>query len=79
VIERAVLMADGDVLEARHLMPKARAAAPEDAATTRLDEAEQSLIRRVLEECGGNVSEAARRLGVCRELLRYRMRKHRLR
>jgi DNA-binding NtrC family response regulator len=67
------------VIEAHHLLPKARAAASEDAATTRLDEAEQQLIRRVLEECGGNVSEAARRLGVSRELLRYRMRKHGLR
>jgi transcriptional regulator of acetoin/glycerol metabolism len=36
-------------------------------------------MRRVLTECGGNVSEAARRLGVSRELLRYRTRKHGLR
>ena len=79
VVERAVLMADGAVIEARHLLPKTRVAPSEDAATTRLDEAEQQLIRRVLEECGGNVSEAARRLGVSRELLRYRMRKHGLR
>ncbi len=79
VVERAVLMADGAVIEARHLLPKTRVAASEDAATTRLDEAEQQLIRRVWEECGGNVSEAARRLGVSRELLRYRMRKHGLR
>jgi two-component system, NtrC family, response regulator AtoC len=79
VVERAVLMADGTVIEARHVLPKTRVAASEDAATTRLDEAEQQLIRRVLEECGGNVSEAARRLGVSRELLRYRMRKHGLR
>jgi DNA-binding NtrC family response regulator len=79
VVERAVLMADGPVIEARHVLPKTRVAASEDATTTRLDEAEQQLIRRVLEECGGNVSEAARRLGVSRELLRYRMRKHGLR
>ena len=74
-----MLMADGAVIEARHVFPKTRVAASEDAATTRLDDAEQQLIRRVLEECGGNVSEAARRLGVSRELLRYRMRKHGLR
>ena len=79
VVERAILMADGDAIAAHHLVPKTRVAASEDAATTRLDEAEQHLIRRVLEECGGNVSEAARRLGVSRELLRYRMRKHGLR
>ncbi len=79
VIERAMLMVDGDVIEARHLAVETRAAGDDDPATTRLDEAERQLIRRVLGECGGNVSQAARRLGVSRELLRYRMRKHGLR
>ena len=77
VMERSVLMTDAEVLEARHLAVETRAA--EDSGGTRLDEAERGLIRRVLEECGGNVSQAARRLGVSRELLRYRMRKHGLR
>ena len=78
VIERAMLMVDGDVIDARHLAVEARAA-PEEPAATRLDEAERHLIQRALVECGGNVSQAARRLGVSRELLRYRMRKHGLR
>ena len=76
-IERAMLMTDADVVEAAHLAVEARTA--EEPAATRLDEVERNLIRRVLEECGGNVSQAARRLGVSRELLRYRMRKHGLR
>jgi DNA-binding NtrC family response regulator len=76
VIERAVLMTDTPVVEARHLGLGTRADEP---AGTRLEEVERQLIRRALEECGGNVSQAARRLGVSRELLRYRMRKHGLR
>jgi two-component system response regulator AtoC len=77
VIERAMLMTDGDTIAAPQLGLDAggRDATP----ITRLDEVERSLIRRVLDECGGNVSRAARRLGVSRELLRYRMRKHGLR
>jgi DNA-binding NtrC family response regulator len=78
VIERAMLMTDGDVIEPRHLGIEPRIA-EEEAGATRLDEAERQLIRRVLDESGGNVSQAARRLGVSRELLRYRMRKHGLR
>jgi DNA-binding NtrC family response regulator len=77
-IERATLMTDGDVVEACHLGVETRSAG-EEPAGTRLDEAERHLIRRVLEESDGNVSQAARRLGVSRELLRYRMRKHGLR
>lgn len=71
-------MVDGDVIEAAHLAIEPRGPT-EDPSATRLDEVERRLIRRVLEESGGNVSQAARRLGVSRELLRYRMRKHGLR
>jgi DNA-binding NtrC family response regulator len=60
VIERSILMTDAEVLEARHVSVETRAA--EEPAVTRLDDAERGLIRRVLEESGGNVSQAARRL-----------------
>jgi two-component system, NtrC family, response regulator AtoC len=79
VIERGMLMGDSEVLTGSDLLPKTRSSGVEDTTSTRLDEVERQLMRRVLEECGGNVSQAARRLGVSRELLRYRMRKHALR
>jgi len=41
-----------------------------------LEAAEYQLIRQALERADGNVSEAARRLGVTRMALRYRMQKH---
>jgi DNA-binding NtrC family response regulator len=77
VIERAMLMSDAEVIESAHVAVEAPSA--DAGPATRLDEVERALIRRVLQECGGNVSQAARRLGVSRELLRYRMRKHGLR
>jgi len=77
VIERATIMVDGDAIEAHHLSREAVATI--EPAATRLEDAERELIRRTLAGCGGNVSQAARRLGVSRELLRYRMRKHGLR
>jgi DNA-binding NtrC family response regulator len=78
MVERAILMVDGDMIEGHHLAVETRVT-PEAATVTRLEEGERKLIHRALAECGGNVSEAARRLGVSRELLRYRMRKHGLR
>ena len=84
VIERATLMVDGDVIEARHLRSAPIVEAAEEApgaepATPGLEAAERQLIQQALEEAHGNVSGAARRLGVSRELLRYRARKHGLR
>ncbi|MEW6268062.1 MAG: sigma-54 dependent transcriptional regulator [Thermodesulfobacteriota bacterium] len=82
VIERATLMVDDEVVEARHLRatPIADVAQPAvDAGAPGLEAAERQLIKQALEEAHGNVSGAARRLGVSRELLRYRARKHGLR
>ncbi len=78
MIERTMLMIDGDVIEAAHLAFDVPVGGDEPVAT-RLDDAERQLIAQALDECAGNVSQAARRLGVSRELLRYRMRKHQLR
>jgi DNA-binding NtrC family response regulator len=78
MIERTMLMMDGDIIEAAQLLFDPRVVADEPV-TTRLEEAERQLISQALEECAGNVSQAARRLGVGRELLRYRMRKYQLR
>ena len=43
-----------------------------------LDSAEQMLIKQALERTHGNVSKAARELGVTRMVLRYRMKKYNL-
>ncbi len=81
LIERAALLSGGRITEeALGLKPTAAPAQePENAEAIdglSLDAAEAFLIRRALERTGGNVSEAARRLGVTRMALRYRMQKH---
>lgn len=91
LIERAVLLGGGAPLGAACLgLPPADPAAdlPAPAATgpasersldaMTLDEAERHLIERALARCRGNVSEAARQLGVTRMALRYRIDKLRL-
>ncbi len=84
VLERvAVLFADRDSTarigeeELRAVLPELydllEPAEEEEAAETDLRSArgaqEQALVRRVLEECGGNQSEAAKRLGIGRSTL----------
>ena len=71
-IERAVILAEDDLIEPRHLL---LAPAPASAGSTSgaslfggdlptLREAEQELIRRALEKVGGDESAAAKMLGV---------------
>ena len=44
-----------------------------------LREVERTLVVQALERCGGNVSKAARLLGISRDTLRYRIEKYQLR
>jgi len=80
LIERAVLLCGDGVLEPDSLMlpgvePRTGSAGVSLEGMT-LDGAEQFLIQNALERTGGNVSEAARLLGVTRMAMRYRMKKY---
>jgi DNA-binding NtrC family response regulator len=84
VIERGVLLATGDELLPVHL-PAELQAAPAGAASPAegpgagvvpLAAAERRLIEEALARAGGNQTGAARMLGVTRDTLRYRMKKH---
>ena len=82
-VERAVALGRGERLELEHLPPAVRqgAARPRggDLAARLLDtglgleDVERLLITRALEAAGGNVSRAARQLGLTRRTLQYRM------
>ncbi|HVP68206.1 MAG TPA: sigma-54 dependent transcriptional regulator [Anaeromyxobacteraceae bacterium] len=88
VIERAfILHASAEELRAEHLPPELRGVAsparrPEKASTTVppdglvLEDVERKLIREALERANGNQSQAARLLGISRDTLRYRLKKH---
>ena len=86
VIERAMLLVEGDRLEAWQLglesrvesagAPAAPPAATPAPAPETLEAMERQLLQQALESNAWNISRAAKRLGVSRELLRYRMRKY---
>lgn len=82
VIERAVLVNAGDVLDAEHLrLPALRdenglAASQSQPVGDTLVANERDLIARTLATTGDNISEAARRLGLSRGSLRYRLEKY---
>jgi transcriptional regulator with GAF, ATPase, and Fis domain len=71
--------ADGHLAGAAGASPPqatpANRAAPEGGGSGSLGQAEEALIRRALEQCAGNLSAAARVLGVTRAQLAYRARK----
>jgi DNA-binding NtrC family response regulator len=74
--ERAVLLAPGEEIgPADLLLTSATQGAPLLERMT-LDDAERHLIQRALARCDGNVSEAARELGVSRSALYRRLQQH---
>ena len=77
-VERAVLMATGDVIRADDLALRTRSAG---ASASRLeemtlDEVEKHLIRKALERHNGNVSRAAEALGLSRSAMYRRLQQH---
>jgi DNA-binding NtrC family response regulator len=79
-IERAVIMAEGSVLHDSDLLFSALEAAAPAAfvPTLRLDELEKTAIQRVIDKHQGNISQAARELGITRMALYRRLGKHNL-
>jgi DNA-binding NtrC family response regulator len=76
-VERAVLLATGDRVRATDLgLRPAEGGATAALDHLTLDQAERELIRRALKRCDGNVSEAARVLGVSRSALYRRLQHH---
>ncbi len=83
VIERAVLLADGETLGLRELPPEVTAPMTQGVATAslpsdgvRLDEVERRLLVEALDRAHGNQSQAATLLGISRHQVRTRMRRH---
>jgi DNA-binding NtrC family response regulator len=86
-IERALVFSQGPVVELATITAPSGSATSPTAATTAwrhpdwrlpesgfaLDDVVEAFVAEALRETGGNVSAAARRLGVTREFLRYRL------
>jgi len=84
VIERALLLGEGDLIVPADLPASLRpgAAAPRRATELEipdtgidLEAVERSLILKALDKAGGNVTRAARLLGLSRRTLQYRLEK----
>ncbi len=73
VIERASLIATGDTIGADDLLLRTRANAAPKLEEMTLEQVERYLIDRALATQGGNVSEAARVLGLSRSALYRRL------
>ncbi|MDP6951975.1 MAG: sigma-54 dependent transcriptional regulator [Alphaproteobacteria bacterium] len=76
VIERAVLLDRSGKLEPSALPLTQNAATAPAEPLSSLADTERSALEQALAEAGGNVSAAARALGITRMTMRYRMSKH---
>jgi DNA-binding NtrC family response regulator len=87
-LEQAVLLANADTIEAHHLLlgeavvsggnaPDTSSAAPPSVSFS-LEQQEIHALKTALCRTGGNVTQAARLLGLSRDALRYRMAKYSL-
>jgi len=82
-VERAVIMSDSNTLQPNDFFlstqsqqEKRGSALPADA--TNLEETEKMLIRKVVDKHGGNISKAAKELGITRASLYRRIEKYEL-
>lgn len=83
VIQRAMLLCDGEELRPEHLPPRLQTEPLSLPAIsfkigTPLEEVERALILHTLEVMGGNRTEAAKLLGISRRALYNRLRKHQI-
>jgi len=78
-IERAIIMADGDELDSRDfffLSAKPSSEKVQQSSTLNLDDMERTTIQRAIDKNGGNISKAAKELGLTRASLYRRLEKY---
>jgi two-component system, NtrC family, response regulator HydG len=78
-IERAIIMAEGDQLDSRDfffLSAKPASEKAQTSVTLNLDDMERSTIQRAIDKNGGNISKAAKELGLTRASLYRRLEKY---
>jgi len=78
-VERAVILSESDRIapeDLRFSAPSSEASKDDNLDTLNLDQLEQTAVRQALSKHGGNVSEAARELGISRRALYRRIEKY---
>lgn len=79
VIERAVIMSDGNILESKDIIfspIESSIKMKEENGNTNLGAMEKNTILKVIEKHGGNISKAAKELGITRTALYRRLNKY---
>jgi transcriptional regulator of acetoin/glycerol metabolism len=74
VMEKAVILSEGKVLQACDLSLNSIKSVPDVSQT--LEEAEESTIRNTLARCNGNLSMVAKELGISRPTLYSKLKKY---
>jgi len=75
VLERAAILSEGALIDPDHLTLQPATRSPRNNATD-LGLVERTTIAKVLQDCAGNKTRAARRLGLSRTQLHHRVRKY---
>lgn len=78
IIERAIIMAEGDVLEGKDLIfsPIEQVLENHGGSESKLSSIEKNTILRVIDKNNGNISKAAKELGITRTALYRRLSKY---
>ena len=75
-VERAALLARGEQVQAADLALRVPAGPERHLEEMTLEDVERELIRKALDRCGGNVTQAARALGLSRSAMYRRLQQH---
>lgn len=83
-VEKAVILSDSDELRGDMLQLTSTASGPEPVAGSAetevpfhtLDEMERSMVKRAIDQCEGNLSQAAAMLGITRQTLYNKMKRY---
>lgn len=76
-IEKAVIISEGGILTDAHFhFPKKSLSPEKESAIETLEDMELVMIRKAIDKCGGNLSAVAAQLGITRQTLYNKMKKH---
>ena len=75
IMEKAVIMCDGDTIKPEHLQLYVSQGAAKSVGTT-LEDVERNTIIEAISSCGGNLSMVAQRLGITRQTLYNKIKRY---
>ncbi len=78
LVERAVIISDNEKIETSDLHFSTKKAAVDSVANLNIEETEKTLIQQAMQKHQGNISRAAKDLGLTRAALYRRLEKHQL-